>query len=64
MVSPSASASTTIPAGTAEVVIITLIDERISSAYLERIKHNRDDYAKRYGESGSVLPFIQLIDND
>ena len=50
MVSPAISASTTIPAGTPEVVIITLIDDKISSAYLERIKHNRDDYARRYGK--------------
>lgn len=50
MISPALSASAAIPLGTPEVVIVTLIDDKISSAYLKTIKHNRDDYAKRYGK--------------
>jgi len=38
------------PAGTPEVVIVTVLDRaRMSDAYIEKIKENRDDYAVRHG---------------
>ena len=39
------------PAGSPEVVIVTVIDEEkgYSKAYIDKIKQNRRDYAKRHG---------------
>ena len=38
------------PAGTAGVVIVTLLDrEHFSESYISKIKANREDYAKRHG---------------
>ena len=38
-----------VPAGTPEVVIVTVFEAGLSGAYIKKIKQNRDDYAKRHG---------------
>ena len=41
------------PAGTPDVVIVTLFDhESMSPAYVQKIIDNREDYAKRHGKIG------------
>lgn len=47
----STSTSIATPAGTAGVVIVTLLDrERMSESYVNKIVANREDYAKRHGK--------------
>lgn len=47
------------PAGTAGVVIVTLLDrERMSEGYVNKIVANREDYAKRHGAS---LPALAMV---
>lgn len=42
--------------GTAPVVIVTVLDsDNYSKAYIDNIKENRDEYAKRHGETTSKL---------
>lgn len=49
------------PAGTAGVVIVTLLDrERMSESYVNKIIANREDYAKRHGMVVSVLAMLNL----
>ncbi|KAL8993630.1 MAG: hypothetical protein Q9169_006205 [Polycauliona sp. 2 TL-2023] len=44
------SSGENIPAGTPEVVIVTMIDEEgMSEGYIEKVKENRRDYAERHG---------------
>ncbi|KAF3386424.1 putative alpha-1,2-galactosyltransferase [Penicillium rolfsii] len=46
----SSSTSLSAPAGTAGVVIVTLLDhQRFSESYINKIITNREDYAKRHG---------------
>lgn len=46
----SSSTSIGAPAGTAGVVIVTLLDrDRLSESYINKIVANREDYAKRHG---------------
>ncbi|CAL5875088.1 uncharacterized protein PFLUO_LOCUS9392 [Penicillium psychrofluorescens] len=46
----SSSPSVVAPAGTASVVIVTVIDrEQLSESYIKKIVENREDYAKRHG---------------
>jgi mannan polymerase II complex MNN11 subunit len=40
-----------IPPGTPEIVIVTVLDHDMPKGYVERIKENREDYAKRHGKS-------------
>lgn len=40
-----------IPSGTPPVVIVTVLDvDHYGATYLESVKQNRDDYAKKHGE--------------
>lgn len=49
---PSSSASVVTPAGTATVVIVTVLDrEQLSENYISKIVENREDYAKRHGKN-------------
>lgn len=49
-VSSSSSSSMVVPAGTAGVVIVTLLDrEHFSESYINKIVANREDYANRHG---------------
>jgi mannan polymerase II complex MNN11 subunit len=49
----SSSTSITSPAGTAGVVIVTLLDRQsLSESYINKIVANREDYAKRHGKHG------------
>lgn len=53
----SSSPSVVAPAGTASVVIVTVIDrEQLSESYIKKIVENREDYAKRHGKSLPSLP--------
>jgi mannan polymerase II complex MNN11 subunit len=56
--SPSSSyPSVVAPAGTASVVIVTVIDrEQLSESYIKKIVENREDYAKRHGKTLPSLP--------
>ena len=47
--SSSSSTIEIIPAGTPEVVIVTLLDPALGKEYIAKIKENRDDYASRHG---------------
>ena len=47
----SGSTSYVAPAGTAGVVIVTLLNrEHLSESYIKKIVANREDYAKRHGK--------------
>lgn len=47
----SPSTLITAPAGTAGVVIVTLLDRQsLSESYINKIVANREDYAKRHGK--------------
>jgi mannan polymerase II complex MNN11 subunit len=47
----SPSTLITAPAGTAGVVIVTLLDRQsLSEGYINKIVSNREDYAKRHGK--------------
>lgn len=49
----SSSTSLAAPAGTAGVVIVTLLDRQsLSESYINKIVTNREDYAKRHGKHG------------
>lgn len=48
----SSSTSIAAPAGTASVVIVTVLDrELLSESYIKKIVANREDYAKRHGKN-------------
>ena len=52
----SSSSTIKAPAGTAGVVIVTLLDhELFSESYLSKVVANREDYAKRHGKLISLL---------
>ena len=37
------------PAGEPEVVIVTVLDPKMKESYKQKMKENRDDYARRHG---------------
>jgi mannan polymerase II complex MNN11 subunit len=48
-----------VPPGTPPVVIVTVFDEQhMSDAYIQKVKTNREDYARRQGQDE---PFVQLL---
>lgn len=52
----STSTSIATPAGTAGVVIVTLLDfERMSESYVDKIVANREDYAERHGKAAPQI---------
>ncbi|KAJ5585546.1 uncharacterized protein N7459_005346 [Penicillium hispanicum] len=61
----SSSTSIVAPAGTAGVVIVTLLDrERMSESYVKKIVANREDYAKRHGYTNffaSVSDYTEAV---
>lgn len=45
------SSGEVVPAGVTNIVIVTVLDEdSLSDKYIQRIKQNREDYAKRHGK--------------
>lgn len=47
----SGTSSASVPAGTASVVIVTVLDRAaLSDSYIKKVVHNREDYAKRHGK--------------
>lgn len=58
----SSSHSLSASAGTAGVVIVTLLDQQsFSESYIKKIIANREDYAKRHGENLSHFSFSLLF---
>lgn len=54
--------TTAIPAGTSSVVIVTLLDRAAwSESYVQKIVHNREDYAKRHGKRDWLVCFLILM---
>ncbi|EEH40653.1 alpha-1,2-galactosyltransferase gmh3 [Paracoccidioides lutzii Pb01] len=48
--SSSTTSKETVPTGPVNIVIVTVLDEEnLSDEYIQRIKENREDYAKRHG---------------
>lgn len=55
----SSSTSLATPAGTAGVVIVTLLDrDNLSENYIHKVVTNREDYAKRHGSYHTKLPLL------
>jgi mannan polymerase II complex MNN11 subunit len=51
-----------IPSGTPPVVIVTVLDvDHYGATYLESVKQNRDDYAKKHGERDWTADVCQLM---
>lgn len=49
--SSSGHATAAIPSGTANVVLVTVLDrEALSDSYIQKIKTNRENYAARHGK--------------
>lgn len=46
----SSSITSSVPAGTSGIVIVTVLDRAaLSEKYIHRIKKNREDYVKQHG---------------
>ena len=61
IVTPASITTANVPAGTPEVVIVTVIDDQVSQTYLDKIKHNREDYASQYGEIDIAMLSLILL---
>ena len=58
----SSTTSSTIPAGTASVVIVTVLDRaQLDHDYLQKIVNNREDYAKRHGTFHLPVPRYTVV---
>ena len=44
------SSIVSIPYGTPEVIIVTVLEPDLKPEYVTKIKENREEYASRYGE--------------
>ncbi|OAX78517.1 hypothetical protein ACJ72_07176 [Emergomyces africanus] len=55
------------PTGVTNIVIVTVLDEdKFSDKYIQRIKQNREDYAKRHGYTNffaSTREYLPYLDN-
>lgn len=52
----SSTTSIAAPTGTSGVVIVTVLDRAaLSDKYIQRVKKNREDYAKRHGKQRDLF---------
>lgn len=50
-----------VPSGKPPVVVVTVFDHsQYSTSYLESIRNNREQYAKRHGKATVAIPYLSV----